>query len=125
MSPRTTWRAWPTSRQPQPESAGETAAPGGTIAIERPPLLRGPGFHLPDQAAVVRRHRQVVHQSQPDAAREFIDRLEVADPRARVKRLQPRVEVAVAVAGIYTVGVEGAVTHQRSAFGAGRTRCGE
>src|SRR3546814_8218304 len=67
---------------------------GGSSRL--PPLLRGPGFHLPDQAAVVRRHRQVVHQSQPDAAREFVDRLEVADPRARVARLQPRVEVAVA-----------------------------
>src|SRR3546814_20621962 len=111
MSPRTTWRAWPTSRQPQPESAGETAAPGGTIAIERPPLLRGPGFHLPDQAAVVRRHRQVVHQSQPDTAREFIARLECAAPRARVTRLQPRRPRAVAFAGTPPPLVAGAVPH--------------
>src|SRR5437016_1256216 len=69
---------------------------------------------LPHQRAVVGGHRVIGGEREAGGARELIERLEVANAARRIARLEPAVEVRVALARVLAVIAKGSVHAQHA-----------
>src|ERR1700756_2946781 len=76
--------------------------------------LSAAGQALPHERAVVGGHRVIGGEHEAGGARELIERLEVADAAHRIARLEPAVELGVAVARVLPLIAKGPVDAQQA-----------